>query len=415
MDYQETLAYIHQTPKFSRILGNAMLKKLLAHLGNPQDTLDFIHVAGTNGKGSVSIMLAEILKNAGLKVGLFTSPYLERFNERIQINRTPIADEALAAIVTTIRDCIESHNAPVSEFALDTAAAFCYFAQQKCDIVVLETGLGGRLDATNVIAAKRAAVLTAIGMDHMQYLGDTIEKITLEKCGIIHPNTPVISAPSQEESVRSIVFSYAKAHHAPVYIAEEPQATEQGILYRGQCFSLGMQGAFQAYNAATALETVRILRGQGFSIPDAATKKGLLEAKNAARFECFSDFIILDGGHNAPAASALFSSLAALKKQIYFCIAMMEDKDCRSFLEILSPLAAGAVFTQIDMPRCCDCQKLSAVFQEKSIPAVTESNPETAVQKAVTLAKEADALLCICGSLYFAGQVRPYLKKWDEK
>ena len=239
MNYQETLSYIHQTPKFSRILGNTMLKKLLAHLGNPQDALDFIHVAGTNGKGSVSIMLAEILKNAGLRVGLFTSPYLERFNERIQINRTPIADEALAAIVTTIRACMESHNAPVSEFALDTAAAFCYFAQQKCDIVVLETGLGGRLDATNVISAKRAAVLTAIGMDHMQYLGDTIEKITLEKCGIIHPNTPVVSAPSQAESVRNTVLSYAKAHRAPVYFAEEPQLDGHGLQYRGQRFSLG--------------------------------------------------------------------------------------------------------------------------------------------------------------------------------
>lgn len=415
MNYQETLSYIHQTPKFSRILGNTMLKKLLAHLGNPQDALDFIHVAGTNGKGSVSIMLAEILKNAGLRVGLFTSPYLERFNERIQINRTPIADEALATIVTTIRACMESHNAPVSEFALDTAAAFCYFAQQKCDIVVLETGLGGRLDATNVISAKRAAVLTAIGMDHMQYLGDTIEKITLEKCGIIHPNTPVVSAPSQAESVRNTVLSYAKAHRAPVYFAEEPQPDGHGLQYRGQRFSLGMQGAFQAYNAATALETVRILRNQGLSIPDAAIKQGLLEAKNPARFERFSDFVILDGGHNAPAATALFAALAVLKKPVYFCIAMMEDKDCRSFLEILSPLALGAVFTQIDMPRCCDCQKLSDIFREKSIPTVTEPNPKTAVQKAIALAKEDDALLCICGSLYFAGQVRPYLKNWRKK
>ncbi len=415
MDYQETLVYIHQTPKFSRQLGNAMLKKLLAHLENPQDTLDFIHVAGTNGKGSVSIMLAEILKNAGLKVGLFTSPYLERFNERIQINRTPIADETLAAIVTAIRQCIESHDAPVSEFALDTAAAFCYFARQKCDIVVLETGLGGRLDATNVIAAKRAAVLTAIGMDHMQYLGNTIEKITLEKCGIIHPNTPVISAPAQETSVQSTLLTYAEAHHAPVYFAEEPQPDGQGVLYRGQRFSLGMEGTFQAYNAATALETVRILRNQGLSIPDAAIKQGLLDAKSAARFERFSDFIILDGGHNAPAAAALFSALEALKKPVYFCIAMMEDKDCQSYLEILSPLALGAVFTQIDMPRCSDCQKLAGIFQEKSIPAVTEPNFQIAVQKAIALAKESDALLCICGSLYFAGKVRPYLKKSDKK
>ena len=181
MNYEETLIYIHNTPKFARTLGNDLLKKLLKKLGNPQKDLKFIHIAGTNGKGSAAVMLSQILINCGLKVGLYTSPYIERFNERIRINGEEIPDDILADIATRIRETIEKYDTPVSEFALDTAIAFEYFKSQKCDIVVLETGLGGRLDATNVIDKSIVSVIMSIGFDHTQYLGETIEEITAEK------------------------------------------------------------------------------------------------------------------------------------------------------------------------------------------------------------------------------------------
>ncbi|MGN1092497.1 MAG: bifunctional folylpolyglutamate synthase/dihydrofolate synthase, partial [Monoglobaceae bacterium] len=192
MDYRESLNYIHKTPKFARVLGNDMLKKLLFHLGDPQKNLKFIHIAGTNGKGSYAVMMAEILKNSGYRVGLYTSPYIERFNERIQINGGQISDEALAEAATLVKQVIETNDAPVSEFALDTAIAFYYFNKHNCDIIVLETGLGGRIDATNVIDTAVLSVIMSIGYDHTQYLGNTIEEITYEKCGIIKPNGNVI-------------------------------------------------------------------------------------------------------------------------------------------------------------------------------------------------------------------------------
>ena len=218
MNYTETINYIHNTPKFSRVLGNDLLRKLLDKLGNPQKDLKFIHIAGTNGKGSAAIMLAQILTLSGYKTGLFTSPYIEVFNERIKVDGEIIDNKSLAEITTKIRNTIETYDTPVSEFALDTAIAFEYFKKQNCDIVVLETGLGGRLDATNVIDNAILTILMSIGLDHTQYLGETIEEITAEKCGIIKENNKVIVYPIQETGAKCVIEKFCKAIIRPLYL-----------------------------------------------------------------------------------------------------------------------------------------------------------------------------------------------------
>ncbi len=410
MNYQESIAYIHQTPKFARELGNRKLKKLLEHLNNPQESLRVIHLAGTNGKGSTAAMIANSLTCAGYRCGLYTSPYIERFNERIRIDGEEIPDDDLARIITKIRELIETYDAPVSEFALDTAAAFCYFEEEKCDFVVLETGMGGRLDATNVIQNPFATVLTAIDMDHMQYLGDTIEKIAKEKCGIIKQNCPVVCYPKQKDSVVKIIQNVAKEKNAPVYIPEIPEYNEQKILYLKKEYEIGLSGEFQGYNAATALKVLEILGKQGVAIPERAIAEGLKTAKNMARFEKFGKQVVLDGGHNASAGKALCRALKLLQKPIYFCVAMMEDKDCKGFLREIEGVANGIVFSKIEMPRCATAETLAELVVNKKTFVQIENHPFLAIEQALALAGD-DGIVCICGSLYFAGMVRPFLRE----
>ena len=218
MNYTEAIDYVHAIPKFVRPLGNKKLSGLLDLLGNPQNELKFIHVAGTNGKGSVSTMTAEILTRAGYKTGLFTSPFIEIFNERIRINDDLIADDVLADYITRISETMQENDMQVSEFAFITAVAMKYFADQNCDIVVLETGMGGRLDATNIIPCPECAALTSISLDHTQYLGDTIEEIATEKCGIIKDGGYVVSAPNK--SVCSIIETESEKASANLVLCE---------------------------------------------------------------------------------------------------------------------------------------------------------------------------------------------------
>lgn len=414
MNYRETIDYIHKTPKFSRELGNRLLLKLLQELNNPQKQLRVIHVAGTNGKGSTSSMIAEILQYAGFRCGLFTSPFIERFNERMRINGREIPNEDLARIVSMIRGIIEEKETPVSEFALDTAAAFWWFWEQKCDYVILETGMGGRLDATNVIEEPLVTVLTSIGMDHMQYLGNTIEEITREKCGIIKENCPVVSYPQQDEKGKEIIQNVSLEHHAPLFVAAIPTPTPQGMVYKNKEYKLGLKGSFQAYNGATALCTIEVLKNLGVSVPDEAVEKGLLYAKNMARYERFGNRVILDGGHNLPAAKALCRALREEKRPIHFLIGMMEDKDCNSFLDEIIPMATSITVTELSIPRCMKAKDLAVLIREKgNIPLVLE-NPTDALAGTLQRTDNND-LICICGSLYLAGKLRPHLTDYFHK
>lgn len=388
MDYNETLKYINNTPKFSRILGNDDLKKLLERLGNPQDELSFIHIAGTNGKGSVSAMTAKILETAGYKTGLFTSPFIEVFNERIQINGENIADACLARIATRVKTEIDALGVEISVFAQITAMAFLYFCEEKCDFVVLETGLGGRLDATNVIPAPKVCAITKIGLDHTEWLGDTIEKIAEEKCGIIKPGTKVVTCGNQEDCALSVIKTACKKAGSPLFVAGE---------YSGK---LGLLGDYQRSNAAVSQKIAELL-----NISEDCIKQGLADTHWIARFEFLRENLVIDGGHNPDGVRALISSLKKLGESVLFVVAMMEDKDIAESCREICAFAKSVIVTEIDMPRCTNAEKLFSYFPG----AICEKSPVLAVEKALSLCKK-DDIVCVCGSLYLAGEVRKHFK-----
>ncbi len=411
MNYQEAINYIHSTPKFARTLGNELLTKLLFNLGNPQDKLKYIHIAGTNGKGSCAFMLSEVLIKCGYKVGLYTSPYIERFNERIRINGVPVSDEDLAELCTKVKSIVESCDAPVSEFALDTAMAFSYFNKMGCDIVVLETGLGGRLDATNVIKKSEVSVITSIALDHTQYLGDTIEKIAAEKCGIIKPKGRVICYPDLTEDVLSVVEHFCQVKKAELNIAQMPVSLDSdSFLYDGVTYKLKMEGEFQKYNAALVICTLDKLIELGYKIPPEAIIYGLYEAFNPGRLELLPSGIYLDGAHNPSAISALCDTLEIINKPVRLCVAMMDDKDITEAIAILSRLNPDVITTEISMPRCATAEKLAEEFKKHKITARIIKDPIKAAKQLIA-EKSNDTTSIACGSLYLVGQLRKELNK----
>lgn len=386
MNYDEALKYINNIPKFSKTLGNDDLKRLLTCLGNPQDKLSFIHVAGTNGKGSVCAMTASILRTAGYKVGLYTSPFIEIFNERIQINGQNIPNDALGRVATVVKHEIEALGIEISAFAQITAMAFLYFAEENCDLVVLETGLGGRLDATNVIKAPKVCAITKIGLDHTEYLGDTIEKIAEEKCGIIKIGTPVVTCSSQDSAAMSVIRAACEKNKTRLFVTEE---------YSGK---LGLLGDYQKANAAIAEKTAQIL-----GISEEHITRGLADAKWIARFEFLRDNLILDGGHNPDGVRALIKSLKKLGKRVVFVVAMMQDKDIGEVSAEIAAFAERVIVTEVNVPRCIGAEALAEYFPGAQI----EKDSILAVEKALADCQK-DELVCVCGSLYLAGEIRPH-------
>lgn len=407
MNYNQSLNYIHSIPKFRRPLGNENLRNLLTLLGNPQGKLKFIHIAGTNGKGSTAAYVAEILHRSGYKTGLFTSPFLETFNDRIKVNDKYISDDDISVYTDRVKTIMEENNALVSEFAFVTAVSFLYFHEKQCDFVVLEVGMGGKLDATNVIDDSIVSVICKIGLDHTQYLGNNIEEIALEKCGIIRENGTVVSYPN--EDVADIIKQSAEEKHARVIFADTPTILENGFSYKGNEYSLSLKGLYQPQNACVALEIVSAMREMGISIPENCVKDGLANTKWAARFEFISDNIIIDGGHNIDGIRALKKSLLSLNRKIVLVIAMMEDKDYDTCIRELAPIAESVIATQIDMPRCLDANKISNIIESINIPVSVNTNPVNALNDA--LKQCGDGIVCVCGSLFLAGEIRKKIKK----
>lgn len=405
MNYEQTISYIHAIPKFSRVLGNERLKRLLEHLGNPQKKLRFIHIAGTNGKGSTAAMLANILHCEGYRTGLFTSPFIERFNERIQINHLSIPDEELARAATKVRKCMEEYDASVSEFAFVTAVAFLYFAQKNCDWVVLEVGMGGLLDATNVIDQSAVSVLTPIGLDHMQYLGNTVEEIAAVKCGIIREYGTVVVSYGQREEAMAVIRRTGELKHAKMIYAKQPILEGEALCYGGQKYRLGLRGQFQAVNAATALEVAAALRKKGVVLSEEAVKEGLATVNWMARFEFILPNLVLDGGHNLDGIRVLKASLRALDRPVILVLAMMQDKDYAPCVEELAEVASAVIATQVNMPRCAAAREIAKAAQ-KVCPEVRVIPQSRAAVEAALAAAEGDTVVCVCGSLYLAGEVR---------
>lgn len=405
MTYEEALSYIHGIPKFRRPLGNDQLENLLGALGNPHKKLKFIHIAGTNGKGSCAAMTAEILKNAGIKTGMFTSPFVVRFNERIQIDGSEIGNEELAEYTKCVKTAMEENEAYVSEFAFITAAAFLYFCEKQCEVVVLEVGMGGRLDATNVIEKSLVSVLMSIGLDHTAYLGETVEEIALEKCGIIKENGIVAAYPNSE--VADIIEEECAKRGAELIVAKTPMVCDGGFCYNGSEYPLALKGSYQPQNAAVVLEIIEVLRKKGYAISEDDVKRGLANTKWQARFEYVRENVVIDGAHNPDGIAALKKSLAELKKDVVLVLAMMADKNYEECIRDISKIAKFTVATEVDIPRALKAEEIGAVLEKNGAAYKVVPKIKDALEEALRLSGN-DGIVCVCGSLYLAGEVKKF-------
>lgn len=413
MNYDDSVKYIHSLLKFGMNLGLRRISALLKELGNPQEKLEFIHVAGTNGKGTTSTMLSSILCATGKKTGLFTSPYVFDFCERIQINNKNIPHDDLSRVVEKVKnacDRLSSKGTEPTEFEAITAAAMLYFYEQKCDAVVLEVGLGGRYDSTNIIPCPKAAVITSISLDHTKILGDTVEKIAAEKCGIIKNGGTVITTSEQNEKALSVIKDTVKEKNGRLLIGDVSAAeilsedifgTE--ISYNGLTVKIPLVGRHQVENTVGVITAARAL-----GISDEFIKKGIESTVIHARMEIISrsPVIMLDGGHNPECAAALENVLVrfAGDKSITALIGMMADKDTKDYLAAILPHCKTAVFTKPSNPRAEDEAELLREGECFCKDAVSVKDPKDAYEKARSLVKNGGMLL-VCGSFYLLSDI----------
>lgn len=417
MNYGETLEYIHRGFFGGTRPGLERVRELLASLGNPQDSLRFIHVAGTNGKGSFCAMTDAILREAGYRTGLYTSPYLERFNERMAVNGQEISDGELAEITSYVRPFADAMEDKPTEFELITAVAMVYFARHGCDPVVLEVGMGGRLDATNVISTPVLSVITGISLDHTAILGDTREAIATEKAGIIRRGVPVVFG-GERDCAYTVIKNIADGRGAPFVpvdhgrmrvVSHDLSGTE--VEYDGKGLRLGLLGAYQPHNAATVLTAIGELRQLGFNIDDGAIERGLAGTVWKGRFELLSasdPIFIADGSHNPEGIASAIESIRGYFGDRRVCLlsGVMRDKDHASIAKELAKVAACAFTLRPNNPRALDPAEYAADFERAGVPAIPSDSIDEAVRRAVAAARDANMPLIALGSLYMYGDVK---------
>lgn len=415
MEIKEALDYVNGTRWRGAEASLRRIRELMSLLGDPQKKLRFVHIAGTNGKGSCAAMTASVLRACGYRTGLYTSPYLYRFNERMQVNGEMIEDVALCRHISAVRDKAEKMDEHPTEFELMTAAAMLYFLEEKCDIVVLEVGLGGRFDATNVVDTPECSIIMNIGLDHTAILGGTVEEIAAEKAGIIKKNCPCVLY-EQKRSVMDVVTERCRELDAPLTTADfsaiEPvfdSLEGQAFRYKGAMYALPLLGAHQLRNAAVVLETVGVLRARGWRLEDGDVEHGLYATSWPGRFELCAeepDFIV-DGGHNPQCAETVAENLMHYfpdNKRVLL-IGVLRDKDYEKMTEILAPCADEFVTVAPDSPRALSAEELAAVLSRFSKPVTPCASVAEAVDTAKELAGE-DGMVCVSGSLYLVGSVR---------
>ncbi|PWL71495.1 MAG: bifunctional folylpolyglutamate synthase/dihydrofolate synthase [Clostridiales bacterium] len=418
MNYRQALEYIHSQKRFGPKPGLERIQKLLSLLGNPQDRLRFVHVAGTNGKGSTTVMTASVLQEAGYKTGVFISPYVLDFRERMQVDREMISEADLTQLVERVRPLVEQMRAGgeiVAEFELVTALAMCYFEQQRCDIVCLEVGIGGRFDSTNVIAPPLAAVITAISLDHTQMLGDTVEQIAVEKAGIIKRNTDVVCYAKQDPGALAVLMQHCAETGSRLILpsagsVEIKSLTAFGsdFAYGGEEYHIRLAGEHQVYNALSAIETIRVLQNKGFAVREEQLKNGLANAKFPARFEVLHErpMIILDGAHNPDGAKALAAALHSLGKvRIAAVVGMLAEKAVDTLLSEIGPLCTRMIAVDIDNPRALGRDALCTEASAYCADCRSASDYIEAIRLAAEAVGE-DGIVIICGSLYLAADIR---------
>lgn len=424
MTYEQAIEKIHSLLTFGSRPGLDRILQLLDKMNNPQDKLRYIHIAGTNGKGSTCAMLSSMLVTAGYKTGLFISPYITDFRERIQINNGMVSKNELANAVEETFPLVEQlsrEGIVITEFEYVNALQFYIHSRAKCDIVVLETGMGGLLDCTNVIKPPLCSVITAIGLDHTAILGDTIEKITFQKCGIMKPGSTAVTS-KQEESVMKIIEQTAIDRKMPLAKSENIQLNNikqtlsgSSFEYNGTKVNLHLAGAHQIENCKTALAAIEILRLNGLiSITDEQISAGLSLAENPARMELLSEnpSVILDGAHNPNGITALREAIKEflIDKKIICIMGMLADKDIDSSLVLLKDTLHTVYTVPVANPRTLPSEELAEKCRKIFSNVKSFDNVEKAFDTAFAKAQNENCAVVICGSLYLAGEVRPYIK-----
>ena len=432
MTTQQAIEALHALPRMGQgAPGLARMQNLCDHLGNPEKELQCIHIAGTNGKGSLAAMTSSILTAAGYKTGLTISPYVVDFRERFQIDGEMIPPRTLASLTQKVMDAADAIEAeggekPV-EFEAVTALALLWFAREKCDLVVLETGLGGRCDATNIVPHKLVAAITKIGYDHMEVLGDTLDKIAAEKAGIIKEGTVVVNYPDQPAEAMGPILTAAAEAHTSIITPDKDDLTllrgkrlENRIDYGGYRAALGLPGTHQANHAAMAVEIALALwREFGYDISDDAILQGLADARMPARIEVLRrhPLLLLDGCHNPDGAKMLAATLtrADFEENLVGVLGVLADKDYKDMLSDLAPCFAKVYTVTPNCPRALSAEELQKEARFHTDAEAADSVAD-AIRKAVDYADENNlAGVVVCGSLYLAAEARPLLLKEAEK
>ncbi len=431
MDYKEALEFIYSAEVYGSVLGLGTMKRLLEAMGNPQKGLKFVHVAGTNGKGSVCAYLSGILSAAGYKTGLYVSPYVQEFGERIQVNGKYIPEDALAEVTQIVKEKSEElvragHQHP-TVFELMTAIGFEYFRRSGCDIVVLEVGLGGRLDATNIIDSPEVAVMVNIGFDHIEQLGNTLQKIAFEKAGIIKPGCDTVLY-LQKTEVMEVIKNVCAERGSRLHIADGSKADISDISLAGMVFDwenyeglkTALLGIHQVKNAATAVRAAEVLRERGWRLTDDAIRLGLKSTRWVGRLEVLSrePVFIVDGAHNPQGVETLLESLKLFfgERRFVFIMGVLGDKDYHTSVKMALPMAK--CFFTVSPPmegRSLPAEKLAGEIKSYGYEVevtVCKSIPE-AVMSALDQANE-DDVICAFGSLYQIGEIRRYFNAVNE-
>jgi dihydrofolate synthase/folylpolyglutamate synthase len=424
MNFDQAIDYIHSTWRFGSKLGLDNMRRLMERLGRPEKRLKFAHVAGTNGKGSVSAFLSSALTEAGYGAGLYISPYIHRFNERISVDGAPISDGDIAELTTDVAAVVaditrEGFNHP-TEFEIITSMAFLYFAKKRCDIVVLEVGLGGRLDATNIIERPVVSIITPVDFDHEAYLGKTLTEIAREKAGIIKNGGTVVTCRQQEEAAAEITQT-CRRRNARLLFAD---GVAPGRFSRlGQTFSCGglkdaeiaLLGTHQPENAALALKAIDVLREEGFDISEDALREGLKKTRWPGRFEWIAQNpdVVIDGAHNSHGARMLAANLQTYfpNKEITFIAGILEDKDYDSMIKAVAPLAKAFFAVTPPTGRGLPADALARRVGDLDVlkkPAIAFQSVTEALDAAI--AAEDGGVICVFGSLYLVGEARTWAK-----
>lgn len=418
--------YLEGVNHYEIKLGLETIHKLLESLGSPQTELKCIHITGTNGKGSTLAFVNHMLMAAGYKVGIYTSPALESFNERLQINGCPIEDRALSEVTEVVKAAaqemvIQGYSEP-TEFELVTAMAFVYFKSQKVDFVLLEVGMGGRRDATNVLDHALVSVITPIDLDHIDFLGDTLGKIAYEKAGIIKAGTEVVIHPQTDE-VLEVIKGVCKDEGVPLRVApietiEILSETSEGLCFNlsGKPYEITMLGAHQTRNAAVAISVIEALNASGvYNISPEAVLKGLKSARWSGRLEVMSrsPLILIDGAHNLHGAKSLAQTVKSLfsGREIIALIGILGDKDVSGVLDELMPLVSQVICTEPDNPRKMNAEKLADKISSYGMQVHVEKDIAMGFQLALDLERETENRMILCfGSLYLIGQLRGIIR-----